>query len=274
MAERRMISLKVIDTDNFLDMPLSTRYLYHELNARADDDGFIGSPKKIAKMVGGSDDDLKLLAAKQFVIPFLSGVIVIKHWRVNNYIRPDRYNPTVYQEEKQALVTDESGAYCLACIRDGIPDGIPDDNQTVGNMDTQVRLGKVRLGKVNKEITGEKSPCPYSQILDFYSEICKSFPKLTKLSDARKKAIKARLNSGYTLDDFKRLFEAAEASDFLRGKNNRNWAATFDWLIKDANMAKVLDGNYANKAGPGTEPPVQPPSKKTFAEIIAERTGQ
>ena len=84
----------------------------------------------------------------------------------------------------------------------------------------------------------------YQQIVEAYSSICKSYPKVTKLSEARKKAIRARFASGYTLDDFQRLFEKAEASSFLKGANDRNWQANFDWLIKDANMAKALDGNY------------------------------
>lgn len=84
----------------------------------------------------------------------------------------------------------------------------------------------------------------YQQIADMYNNTCVSFPRLTKLSDRRKKTIKARFNAGYTLDDFRRLFEMAEESDFLKGSNNRNWYATFDWLIQDGNMAKVLDGNY------------------------------
>ncbi len=104
----------------------------------------------------------------------------------------------------------------------------------------------------NKKESGEKaedksSGTPYFKIQRLYSSICKSYPKLTKLSDARKKAIHARFASGYELEDFKRLFEMAEASSFLKGANNRNWQATFDWLIKDANMAKVLDGNYTDK---------------------------
>lgn len=86
----------------------------------------------------------------------------------------------------------------------------------------------------------------YQQIADMYNSICKSFPSLRSLSDARKKAIKARLNT-YTLDDFRTVFENAEASSFLKGSNDRNWTATFDWLIKDTNMAKVLEGNYADK---------------------------
>ena len=86
----------------------------------------------------------------------------------------------------------------------------------------------------------------YKYIYTLYSETCVSLPRVQSLSDARKKAIKARLNH-YSIDDFKKLFEMAERSDFLKGKNDRNWIATFDWLIKDANMAKVLDGNYENR---------------------------
>lgn len=86
----------------------------------------------------------------------------------------------------------------------------------------------------------------YKKVVDLYNETCVSFPKVTTLSDRRKKAIHARLTT-YSIDDFKRLFEMAEASDFLKGKNNRDWQANFDWLIKDSNMAKTLDGNYANK---------------------------
>lgn len=95
----------------------------------------------------------------------------------------------------------------------------------------------------------DETSCPYSEIQSLYSSICKSYPKLTKLSDSRKKAIHARFAAGYTLDDFKRLFEMAESSQFLKGQNNRNWSANFDWLIKDANIAKVLEGNYNNKGG-------------------------
>ena len=91
---------------------------------------------------------------------------------------------------------------------------------------------------------------PYESIKNLYNEICKSFSRCTALSDARKKAIKARFNSGYTLEDFRTLFIKAEASSFLKGQNSRNWTANFDWLIKDANMAKVLDGNYDEKSAP------------------------
>lgn len=107
-----------------------------------------------------------------------------------------------------------------------------------------------REEKRDKEI--KRQEIDYQLIADLYNETCVSFPRLRALSDSRKKAIKARFNSGYTLEDFKAVFEAAEKSSFLKGKNDRNWSATFDWMIKDGNMAKILDGNYADKTLPKT----------------------
>lgn len=111
MAEKRMFTQKIIDSDPFLDMPLSTQALYFHLNMRADDDGFINNPKKISRMIGSTEDDLKLLLAKRFVIGFESGVIVIKHWRMHNTLRKDRYNPTQYQEEFNSLDVKNNNAY-------------------------------------------------------------------------------------------------------------------------------------------------------------------
>ena len=113
MAQRRMLSIKIVDSDMFLDMPKSTQCLYFHLNMRADDDGFIDNPKKIQRMIGCSDDDMKILIAKQFIIPFESGIVVIKHWKIHNYIRGDRYVPTIYQEEKSQLGLDENKGYLL-----------------------------------------------------------------------------------------------------------------------------------------------------------------
>ena len=147
MAERRMFAKTIIDSDAFLDMPTSAQALYFHLSMRADDDGFINNPKKIQRMIGTADDDLKLLVAKRFLIPFDSGVVVIKHWKIHNYIRNDRYKPTIYQEEKNSLEIKENNAYT-----ERLTSGIPTDNQ----METQVRLGKDRLelGKVSLESGG------------------------------------------------------------------------------------------------------------------------
>lgn len=143
MAERRMFAKTIIDSDAFLDMPASTQNLYFHLSMRADDDGFINNPRKIQRMIGASDDDLKILAGKNFLIPFESGVVVIKHWRIHNFIRNDRYKPTVYNDEKSQIEVKPNGAYTKKQA------GIPDDNQPDTQMETQVRLGKVRLGKDN-----------------------------------------------------------------------------------------------------------------------------
>lgn len=155
MAERRMFAKTIIDSDMFLDMPLSTQALYFHLSMRADDDGFINNPKKIQRMIGASDDDLKVLIMKRFILPFDSGVVVIKHWRMHNYIRNDRYKETVYQEEKSQLLLKENGSYTeLTTI------GIPDDNQ----METQVRLGqdrdRIELGEGSIGEDNEDSAAP------------------------------------------------------------------------------------------------------------------
>lgn len=112
---------------------------------------------------------------------------------------------------------------------------------------------------------------PYEQIKSLYNSICISFPKCTAMSEARKKAIRARFSSGYTLEDFRRLFEKTEASSFMRGANSRNWRATFDWLIKDGNMAKVLDGNYDDHHRTDPEPPThEQRSSNPFMEMLRE----
>ena len=131
MAEKRMFSKKIIDTDWFMEMPASSQNLYFHLSMRADDDGFVASPKRIIKLVGASDDDYKVLIAKKFIIPFDSGVCVISDWRINNYLRNDRYTETIYQNEMKSLIVDESGKYNL-----GIPNGIPMVSSVLSNSNT------------------------------------------------------------------------------------------------------------------------------------------
>lgn len=146
MAERRMFAKTIIDSDAFIDMPTSARLLYYDLAMRADDDGFVNSPKKIIRMTGASDDDLSVLILKKFIIPFESGVVVIKHWRIHNYIRKDTYNETAYKDEKSTLILDENKAYKLidtTCI------------PPVDETSTQDRLGKDSIGKdsINNNIS-------------------------------------------------------------------------------------------------------------------------
>ena len=147
MAERRMFAKTIVLSDAFLDMPMSARCLYFTLGMLADDDGFVNSPKSIMRQVGASIDDMNILLARKFILAFESGVIVIKHWRIHNYIQKDRYKGSKYIEEKSTLAVDENGAY-TECIQD------------VSIPDTQVRLGNVSLGKVNNigDIPQAESP--------------------------------------------------------------------------------------------------------------------
>lgn len=143
MARKRMFDIEVVDTDLFLDMPQSTQNLYFHLGMRADDDGFVSNPKKIIKLIGANEDDLKILIAKSLIIPFESGIIVIRHWKLNNYLRKDRYIETIYKKEKNMLNEDENGVYSL---------GIPNDNQMLTNGQPSIEENsKEKKSKVNNK---------------------------------------------------------------------------------------------------------------------------
>lgn len=132
-------------------------------------------------------------------------------------------------------------------VQDGMQIGVQDGTQI---SDTLYKHKHKQNEKSSTDVLPEKTDAFSDQITtirELYNSVCGSYPRLVKMSEARKKAIRARLRAGYTVEDFQKLFEMAEASDFLKGKNNRNWSATFDWLVADSNMAKVLDGNYTNR---------------------------
>lgn len=154
MAERRMFAKTIVDSDAFLDMPLSAQSLYFHLAMRADDDGFINNPKKIQRMIGAADDDLKLLIAKRFVLVFESGVIVIKHWRLHNTLRKDRYKPTIYQEEFQKLSLKDDGGYT-----DRLPIGCQTVAKRLPNCNQLVDVSKTEEKGESKEINGLDGGC-------------------------------------------------------------------------------------------------------------------
>lgn len=151
MAEKRMFSKTIIDSDAFLDMPLSTQALYFHLSMRADDDGFVGNPQRINKLIGANKNDFDILILKRYIIPFESGVVVIKHWRINNLIRSDRYKETNYIEEKSKLLIKDNEAYTE---KDNL--GIPNDNQRL----PQVSIGKSSIDKnrLLKDVSAPTEP--------------------------------------------------------------------------------------------------------------------
>ena len=162
MAEKRMFSRDVIDSDLFLDLPSSAQALYFHLAMRADDDGFVNSPKMIRRMVGASDDDVRILCAKAFLIPFESGVIVIRHWRIHNTVRKDMKKPTYCKAEMAMLEVDDNGAYELRnesvtspyrTRNESVTDSYRDRNEPVPN--PSHRLDKNRLDKIRLEERGD-----------------------------------------------------------------------------------------------------------------------
>lgn len=161
-----MFAKSIIDSDAFLDMPQSTQCLYFHLGMRADDDGFVNSPKKIQRIIGASDDDLRLLAAKRFIIPFESGVVVIRHWKIHNYIQKDRYKETLYKDEKATISLDSSGAYQIVstmypdCIQNGTKVETQDRLGKVSIGEDSLETGEMRRGEDNEDDSGSSSPSP------------------------------------------------------------------------------------------------------------------
>ena len=240
MAERRMFAKSIIDSDAFLDMSLSTQALYFHLNMRADDDGFVNNPKKIQRMINASDDDMRILIAKNFIIPFESGVVVIKHWKIHNYIQSDRKKSTNYQEELKLLKVKDNKAYTLnvnemdtECIHDGY------------NMDTQDRL--IIVNKDNNSIKDTIRPTEtVDRIVAEWNTLEKlGITPVAKIGNGtnRQKQLRARLKT-YTEDDFIKAIDNVRHSQFLQGGGSKGWVITFDWFIRPNNFPKVLEGNY------------------------------
>ena len=219
MAERRMFAKTIVDSDAFLDMPLSTQCLYFHLSMRADDDGFLNNAKKIQRTVGANDDDLKILISKNFVIPFQDGVCVIKHWLIHNYIQKDRYKPTIYAEHKEKINIKNNNVYTMDtnCIHD------------VSSMETQVRLGKVSLGK------DKKSNCALD---DGFLEFWNFYPKKKNKADAEKAWKKIKPN----LDDVLKSLSWQKESD--------------DWTKKDGQYIPY-PASYINAKAWLDEPPAE-----------------
>lgn len=209
MANKRMFSLYVIDSDAFLDMPLTTQALYFHLCMRADDDGFINNPKKIQRMVRATDDDMKLLIAKQFLIPFETGVLVIRHWKVHNAIRKDMYKPTMCLAEKAFVDTDDTGVYQVRnepvtdTVR-GCIEGVTDSAQS---RDETVTLDKNRLDKDRLINNNEQSEIAHESVKERFEYLWDIYPN----KKGKKRAFEAfqrALKKGVTIDQIRDGIEA------------------------------------------------------------------
>ena len=201
MARRRMFSSAIVLSDAFLDMPASARCLYFTFGMVADDDGFVNNPRSVMRQIGASDDDAKILLAKRYILGFESGVICIKHWRINNYIRPDRYQETTYVEEKETLTLDEKSAYTERYTT-GIPGGIPS-------------IGEISVGEINSGKSEREGPT-----LDEVRAYCEK--------------------DGLTAMDPAKFFDHYEAMGWrIKGNKIRDWQARArKWNREDEERAK------------------------------------
>ena len=272
MAEKRMFTMKIIDSDSFLDLPLSAQALYFHLNMRADDDGFVGNPKKIMKMIGASEDELKLLLIKRFVIGFESGVIVIKHWRMHNTLKCDRYHPTSYQDEFAKLRLKTNKSYTDTCPggnqsqadEDGSDETKmePNWNQNetkneqsqkqneTTDLDVDVEMSEdaEEVAANNEDNVATKQFAIESIIAQWNSLSVYGIPKIRSMDkkSPRYKYLSVRLDE-YGFDTIVEAIRIVEQSPFLMGENDRGWTITFDWFIGKTNFVKVLEGNYLAK---------------------------
>lgn len=260
MAERRMFTQKIIDSDAFLDMPLSTQALYFHLNMRADDDGFVNNPKRIQRTISASEDDLKLLLAKRFIIGFENGVIVIKHWRMHNTLRKDRYNPTQYQEELALLDIKENNAYTerLPELPEPVNESVATTWQPSGNqMATQYSIGKdsidkVSIGEDDPDSDESDQPAPKPQkkkpVRHKYGEY-----KNVLLTDEELEKLKAEF------PDWQERIERLSSYVASTGKTYKNHLATIrNWAKKDREQ----------QARPQSARPQQGYHKQTKAEEL------
>lgn len=228
MAERRMFSKAIVESDVFLEMPLSAQALYFHLAMNADDEGFVGNPKRTIRMLGASEDDFKLLIVKRFLLTWESGIVVIKHWKINNYIQSDRFRPTTYIEERATLGIDEKKAYTerksaldTQCI------------QPVSKLDTQYSIGENSIGKLSigegKSAHAREEPTPDTA----------SAEDLEDLFLEKGFSIQIDCSPIFNLTKYDNILWALEASRF-----GRSVVRTLSFLHKKADV--ILSGSWTD----------------------------
>lgn len=267
-----MFNIKLIKSDAFTSMPLSTQALYFHLNLEADDDGFIGNPKGIQRFIGASDDDLNLLIYKGFLIKFESGVMVVKHWRMHNTLKGDRYVATAYQEEGKMLFIKKNGAYTFD-VEQSVGTLENKWNQNVSKMFPQsstvqcsvVENSIEKMLLVNKENKGEALPPPiatatietigqqhtyippsgiYVEIQNLYNNICIKLQPVERMTSKRKRFINTLLDNGFIISDFEKAFHRVDESEYFNSLKDGQWKPTFDWIIQEDNINAVMEGKY------------------------------
>lgn len=281
MANRRMVSKNVIESDSFLDMPAESQALYTHLVLNTDDDGFIDNPGSIRRMTGFSEDSFKLLIAKGFLIGFPNGVVAITHWEIQNKIQPTRKVGTVHVDELDMLTIDKQGKYVFwdelsencqqnadrlptKCqqIADELPTNIKQD-ETAADEEKQVkqrasanyqkiadkmptdcrhRVGKGRLSKGRLSKVNLGKLLEPEQIVNLFNEICKSYEPVRDYM-VYSASLSTCICFGYTEHDYRQAFTNAENSDYLKGlTESKTFQSTFDWILE--HLEEVKNGKY------------------------------
>lgn len=282
MANKAIFSKTIIDTDAFLEMPATTQNLYFHLNMHADDDGFIGNPKRIGRMIGASDDDFKILIAKKFIIVFESGVIVIKHWRIHNTLSKMRYKETSYLDEKSQLLIKENNAYSL-------DEGKPLDDsrlvemgkrqvrRTVDEQETNLSKDKLSKDKTSKDKLSEDKPSKKKSAKADLNGMIDSFTENEELREALKafldmrKSIKKPIQTEYAfklaLNKLKHLSgRDSERIEIVNQSVEHNWQ-TFYALQNSYRTNEVEMPDYMKKQEKG-EIVSTPVSEETLAKAL------
>lgn len=260
-----------IGGESFRDKLTAVWFELMDFAGKCNHDGAFISPAEIpftdladiATMIDRDEEELQLCIAffiKEGMVSVIDDVYSLSNWSeyqnkdgMDKIREQNRQRVARYREKQRLLIS-------------GVTSNVTETQSNALDKEEELRI----KNKNKREEEEPKERCTYQQIADMYNNICSSFPAIRSLSDARKKAIKARLNT-YSVEDFKTVFENAEASTFLKGGNDRNWTANFDWLIKDTNMAKVLDGNYNDKQPQGQAKPAyqnKPKSSNVFLGLI------
>lgn len=260
MADRRMFAKSIVTSDAFLDLPATARCLYFGIGMEADDDGFVNNVNSIMRSVGATKEDVKILVAKKFLILFDSGVVLVKHWKINNYIQKDRYHPTKYRAEKEQIEVKENGAYRK---KDGV---------YTEYLDTENRLGKDSIDKPitsiypvrSNEALPKEEPCNGSSSKggvyteDMYTRQLEEFMKKVrdawnqtggrpvrefKLDSRRGENMIQRIEE-VGLDVLLETIAKVKSIPFFLGENKRRWTITLDWFLDPDNFQKILEGQF------------------------------
>lgn len=294
MARKRMFDIEVLNQDSFLDLPMEAKALYFLLGMEADDEGFV-SPKKVLRLYGGTDDSIKILICKGYLIPFESGVVVITDWKRNNYLDKTRIKETIYLEEKNQIYYDQNKEkYIPNEVIMPVKQMLNKSETNVKQMLNQssIEESSIEENRIEREqnentivktsfddpIQTSKGKTSCEEVISVYNECCSNLPKVKVLTEKRKTSIRKFLKE-LTIEQLKEICQKANESSFLIGDNGRGWKADFDFIMRIDKASEILEGRFDNSDKEQNKPvseefkeKVAADAKKKQEELEASRT--